>query len=70
MIAHNVEQLLAVNVVDFATPAAQLASQQFRLSDFILDDGVSQSPTTRKIAADIAHVFHHRLFLDIVDEVS
>ena len=69
MTAHNIEQLLAVKVVDFATPASP-ASQLFRLTNFILDDGVAQSPTTRKIAANIVRVFNHRLFLDVFDEVN
>ena len=69
MIANNIEQLLAGKGVGFATPSSP-ASQLFRLTDFILDDGVAQSPTTRTIAANIARVFHRHLFLDVLDEVN
>ena len=62
------EQLMVARVVQCVDFKGH--DQVFDLDPFILDDGTNESEATTVAAANIAAVFNHRLFLDVLDEVS
>ena len=66
--AAALEQLMVTRVVQCVTPNSR--DQLFELNPFILDDGTNESMKTGLVAASISAAFTHRLFLDVLDEVS